>query len=164
MASFLTSATQSGFDAQTYVSQVSQSRNQNREGFYRKDYHGGSVKPNQAYTSSYDVVGISTKQIPEMRQAIRNYVDNVNQYLSGVQSELDPTIALKGTGMEAAVTDYIASVVKYCQGICSNLLAFSDKLAKVEEAWRSSDANMSNTINGATTGVNSAGQFYQEQF
>lgn len=116
-------------------------------------------------SGDYDVVGINTSMIPQMRQAIREYVDKINEYLNQVQANTDPSIALKGTGMEQAVKEYIQNVVKYCQVLCSNLLVFSDKLVKVEEAWRTSDQNMTNKVNFGSSELNSAaGQTYTEQF
>lgn len=156
MASFMTEKT----DAQNVglyenISSMTNQRNQQRN----MGYSGGGT------TWGYDVVGINTSMIPQMRQAIRTYVDRVYAQLDKVQANTDPTIALKGTGMENAVTEYVENVVKYCKALCSNLLAFSDKLVKVEEAWRTSDQNMSSKVNSGSSELNSAaGQTYTEQF
>lgn len=157
MASFMTEKT----DAQNVglyenISSMTDQRNQQRNMGYSE---GGST------IWGYDVVGINTSMIPQMRQAIRTYVDRVYAQLDKVQTNTDPTIALKGTGMENAVTEYVENVVKYCKALCSNLLAFSDKLVKVEEAWRTSDQNMSSKVNSGSSELNSAaGQTYTEKF
>lgn len=168
MASFMNEASQTGFDAQNYASSTASARSATRSGSGlvkgSNGFLGIGAKAGNIASSNYSVVGINTKQIPEMRNAIRNYVNDIQEHLAQIKVSTDPSIALKGTGMEQAVKDYIAKVVNYCNALCSNLLAFSDKLAKVEAAWLSSDLNMSSTVNGASSDLESASQSYQEQF
>ena len=162
MATLQTTATQTEFDATMYANDVAQTRNSQRE-WAATGSKGGFMS--WFNNSNYSVVGINTARIPEMRTAIRNYVERINEHLGNIKTTTDPTIALKGTGMEEAVKTYIGEVVDYCTALCSNLLAFSDKLAKVEEAWRASDTNMSSSVNGASSGLSSAaGQTYTEKF
>lgn len=154
MANFNTNTTQSGFNAETYTQQMVRARQGQRDDV-----------SNKFGFSSYDVVGINTTKIPAMRAAIRDYVEKVYDHLHQIQTTTDPSVALKGTGMEDAVKDYVKNVVEYCTSLCSNLLAFSDKLVKVEEAWKNSDMNMSSKVNTGTSGLSSAaGQRYEEQF
>ena len=167
MASFMNTASQSSFDAESYAQQVASNRNSQRSGSGVSGDSGFAFwkTKGNASSNSYSVVGINTAKIPEMRQAIRTYVDNIEEHLKGVRVNTDPTIALRGTGMENAVKEYIALVVNYCEALCTNLLAFSDKLAKVEEAWKNSDTNMSSTINSASSDLSgAANSTYTEQF
>lgn len=162
MASFMNEASQSSFDAQSYANGVTTSREKTRSGSGLSNGFfgiGGNVA-----SSSYDVVGIDTKQIPDMQKAINTYVNEVQEHLSQVKVTTEPSVALKGTEMEIAVKEYVAKVVEYCNALCSNLLAFSDKLYKVQQAWENSDANMSKTINGGAGELNSASQTYTEQY
>lgn len=157
MANFRTTTNQTNFDARTFATDVANARNRQRE-----SYSGNGTF---SQIGGYDVVGINTKGIPEIRLAIKNYVQKIEDHLSRIKVTADPTIALKGTGMEDAVRQYISKVVDYCTSLCTNLLAFNDKLAKVEEAWQTSDVNMASNVNGATGDLSSAAsQRYTEKF
>lgn len=165
MASFFVDGVTSNINAKEAMNTMTTSRNSNRSfSSNRSDYRGGAVKPNEMYSSTYDVVGINVNQVPNMKNAIDNYVDAVKEYLSGINTKLNTQQAIKGTGMEEAVSQYIDDVVKYCKAVCSNLLAFSDKLTAVQKAWETSDTNMSNTIKGASSDVNAAATEYSKQF
>lgn len=155
MANFNNEVSTSGFDAQSYASETARTRNQTRE-----SSNAGWITAN----SSYDVVGLNTTKIGDMKTAIDNYVNDVYEHLKNVKVDTDPSVALKGTGMEEAVKSYVAKVVEYCEALCSNLLAFNDKLTKVEEAWRASDKNMSSKVTAGEGDVSAATSTYTEQF
>lgn len=155
MASFYNETSTTGFDAQTFTAQTSGTRSKTRE---------SSQASFIGQFSTYDVVGLNTTQIGPMKEAIRKYVDDVYEHLKNVKVTTEPSIALKGTGMEEAVKTYIANVVAYCEALCSNLLAFNDKLTKVEEAWRNSDKNMSSKVAAGESDLSAATSTYTEQF
>ena len=154
---------QTAFNAGQYTQELSQMREGQRS---TSGLNGGffGIGGNMA-SSSYSVVGINTNEIPNMRQAIRNYVQRIHEHLDTINTTTDPTVALKGTGIESSVQEYIVSVSKYCKALTSQLLAFSDKLAKVQEAWEASDANLSQTVrSSAEEAGSSSSRVYTEQF
>lgn len=167
MANFMNQATTSGFDAESYARGAASSRQATRDSSGLRQgsngFFGIGAKQGNVAESSYSVVGINTTMIPQMRTEIRNYVQAIQDHLNNVKVQTDPTVALKGTGMEQAVKEYIAKVVAYCNALCSNLLAFSDKLAKVQAAWEASDMNMSSTVNSGSSDLDSASTVYEEQ-
>lgn len=163
MADWRQNAQQTGFDASQYTETMTSTRNAQRSGSGLSSGFLG-IGGNTA-SSSYSVVGINTNEIPNMRLAIRNYVQRIQDHLDTINTTTDPTVALKGTGIETAVQEYIVSVAKYCKALSSQLLAFSDKLAKVQEAWETSDMNVSSSVRGSADEVAStSSQTYTEQF
>lgn len=154
MAKWNQTTVSTGFDAQKYTSEIISNRTSDREG-------------NNRLSSKFEnisVVGINVAQIPNMRAKIREYVQGIQDHLDTINTETDPTVAFKGSGIEVAIKDYMTSVVAYCKTLVSQLLAFSDKLYKVEEAWKASDTNISRTVTGSNDNLKASGaKTYTEQ-
>lgn len=115
-------------------------------------------------SSDVSVVGINVYEIPNMKSAIKTYVEGVQEHLSSINTSVDTGMAMKGTGVEEAVFLYIESVSNYCQSLVSQLLAFSDKLSLIQEAWEESDINMASKINATSDEVNSTSDVYVEKY
>lgn len=127
-------------------------------GSWNGGYPSTSIK-----IEGYDVVGIKAKEIPEIQSEIRKYVDKVqstlDQCLNANATELNK--AIRGSVLEESVNDYIRKVKLYCQNVTSDLLAFSDKLADVGNAWIAATNKMASSISSGTKNY-AAGSAYKE--
>lgn len=103
--------------------------------------------------SSYDVVGINAAEVPNMKTAIADYVNRIKSYLEKINEDAEAAKAFKGDEIAASVRKYIASEKEYCTDLVSNLLAFSDRLQDVYDAWNKAASNMSSGINTAAASL-----------
>lgn len=106
------------------------------------------------------VVGINVNQIPNMKQAIRNYVNQLQDTLNKLDS-VDPTVAFKGE-MTGAIVEYIEAVKTACQAVVSNMLAFNDQLTLVEDAYKNKDEELKNKITSDANTTRSSFKAYTE--
>lgn len=106
------------------------------------------------------VVGINVNQIDSMKQAIRNYVDNLQKTLDKLDA-VDPTIAFKGE-VTGAIIEYINAVKTACQAVVSNMLAFNDQLTKVQEAYLAKDTELKSRITADADTTRSSFKAYSE--
>ena len=114
-------------------------------------------------SSGYTVVGINVDQIPQMKNAIRTYIDNIRTKLDELQN-YDPTVAFKGTETVGALKGYIEGVKEVSEALISNLLVFCDQLTEVETAYKNKDATNASVINSSTSSVSSMFTTYTEQY
>lgn len=129
--------------------------NGNNPGWFQSTFMGAT---------SYDVVGISADKIPEMRDAIRAEVQGIHTYLDGITVDTDADGAYKSEEVQRAVQAYIAKVKEYSKALTSDLLAFSDKLQDVYDAWKlSTDTFATDSIDPSTSQFDSVTDQYVEQ-
>lgn len=163
MANWTQGAVQATFDAKAYASDLASTRSGQRSGSGVSNGFlgiGGNASNN-----GYSVVGINVNEIPNMRTAIRNYVETVQNKLNELNVIASSEEAMKGAGIQEAIKEYVRSVSDYCQSLTSQLLAFSDKLVKVQEAWENSDANISSSVSSSAAETSSTAKTsYTEQF
>ena len=107
------------------------------------------------WTTGYNVVGINAAKVPEMRDAIRQYVDNIITNIDAVDPLLSADLAFKSEEVQASIKTYITTVKESCASYVSGLLAFSDKLEDVYEAYQ---ANISRVADNYTTITSSIDQ------
>lgn len=112
-----------------------------------------------------DVIGIQVAEVPNMRQAIRNYIDRIVSHLDKIEDKLNPTGAFQSEEVNAAVTGYLSSVKEYCIVLTTDLGRFSEKLQEVYDTWlKSTQGYATDTVNPAASALDSAaGARYQEQ-
>lgn len=155
------SATISGFtserDAARASSGVLVTDSNKTGGFFDHESH------NAGWTSEYSVVGIQVDAVDSMREAIRTWVSDIQTHLSGIEPTASAAQAFRSSDgqVEEAVRLYIENCKQYCMNLTSSLLAFSDKLADVRDAWVRSTGNLAGTIT-ADTQATSAGTAYTE--
>lgn len=106
------------------------------------------------------VVGINVNQIDSMKQAIRNYVDNLQKTLDKLDA-VDPNVAFKGE-VNTAIVEYINAVKTACQAVVSNMLAFNDQLTKVQEAYLAKDDELKSKITADADTTRSSFKAYSE--
>lgn len=157
MANWVNEAQQSSFEAQTYATSAISNRSASRESSVQntRGFFGGLF-------DQYSVVGLNANKVPAMREAIRNYVNNINAHLEAIDPKADANSAFKSEEVQEAVKNYVTKVKEYCQNLISDLLAFSDKLADVQAAWEAFSGSASSNINAASGGLD-AGAKYTEQ-
>lgn len=108
-----------------------------------------------------DVVGINEAEIPNMKQAIREYVNNLQTHLNEVKANADTTQAFKGE-YSAAVTQFVEAVCTACECVISNLLQFNERLEEVYQAYLTKDTTMASDIKGQAGELESSFQKYTE--
>lgn len=112
----------------------------------------------------YDVVGINEAAIPNMKAAIRAYIDNLNAHMDEVRTTADTSNAFKGTYAEE-VSDFVRAVCECIEVVISQLLVFNDKLTEVYEAYVEKDKDVASSIsNQADELRSSSGEMYQEKY
>lgn len=187
MASWETEATQSGFDATSQMSGMISGRGRtvdfsNNSTFESlgESYTSSHVMdglgqqeqtqwwdPLNIFDSSetvgYDIVGIKATEVPKMREAINDYVNKITSYLGEAidTSKSQAKTAFRGSEAEEAVKAYLDKVKDYINNLVSHLLAFSDKLADIGNAWIDAQQNIASNVN-ASKGAFSEGSKYTE--
>lgn len=183
-----TEATQSGFDASSSMSNMISSRGRtadfsNFSGIERAGeslYNSGVMsglgehEVNDAdwynpfswgdtKTVGYDIVGIKATEVEKMRGAIREYVGGITSYLAEVidDKKAQAKTAFRGSDAVAAVEGYLDKVQKYINNLVSQLLAFSDKLADIGNAWFDAQQKIASNVN-ASSGAYSEGTKYED--
>jgi len=131
------------------------------------DFFSGTVSKKIADASSFfrngvTVVGINVGEIPEMKKAIRGYVEDINKALENLKN-YDPKVAFKGDVLVPALEGYIDAVIKTCGAVTSNMLAFNDQLTEVQTAYANKDKSASSAIKQSAESTSSAYTKYVEQ-
>lgn len=107
------------------------------------------------------VVGINALQIPAMKEAVRGYVSGIQSAL-GELVNYDPEVAFKGEHV-ADLKNYIDTMIKVCNAIVSNMLAFNDELSEVYAAYQAKERASSSAISSDASSRSSQYTAYQEQ-
>ena len=115
----------------------------------RRNDNRTRVKSNEII-SKYSVVGMKISEIPNMRNAIRQYVENINNYLESIDEIGKVGSAFKSKEIQNAIKDYVLTLKTYCINLISQLLAFSDKLADVANAWIIASSNIAGVVNSSS--------------
>lgn len=112
----------------------------------------------------YSIVGIDATKVDGMRNQIRTSVTAVQNYLDGIDATVDAAAAFRSEEIVTAVQGYVNSVKEYSKALISDLLAFSDKLQDVKEAWEASSQSFaSDSIDTNTSSMSDATTYYTEQ-
>ena len=145
-------SSKSSFNASEYVTKTISERDSSRS---TKQSISGS-------RSSYSIVGINAAQVPHMREAIKNYVESIQNHLNGFNAAAESNMAFKSSLVKTSVETYMVTLKEYCQNLTSQLIAFSDKLSEVYRTWVSATQDMAGTINMSSSSFNK-GTKYTEQ-
>lgn len=153
MANWETQGTNSSFETKPYSAAAIDGRSAERAGSNMTIGGLGNM----------NVVGINAARVPEVRQQINDSVTNLKNIIDKIGQNAESNTAYKSEAIKPQVDAYIDSVKAYCKALISNLLAFSDKLKDVEEAWTKSMESMSSTVGTATSGMSAFSTEYVEQ-
>ena len=111
-----------------------------------------------------DVVGINANKIPDVINAIEDYIKRVDAKLTKLKENANTSTANAMSGEYAAATKlYVQTSADVCYRIITQLRYFEDKLIAVGEAYNQKDQNMASTIQTTTTEMNSQWTEYQRQ-
>lgn len=111
----------------------------------------------------YSIVGIDATKVPQMRQQIRDSVTALQTHLDGIEAQANSSNAFRSEEIKTAVENYVDAIKDYCKALISDLLAFSDKLQEVREAWEQSTQNFaSDSIGSSRESLAGASEYYQE--
>ena len=160
MASWSTQNTTTGFNAQESANNTMSNRSNSRTRSNATNYDIGGLSFN-IDARQYSIVGMSVKDVPKMRDAIRNYVSKIEAFLDGIDPLADANNAFKSKEVQESVRKYIDTVKSYCINLTSQLLAFSDKLAAVANAWITASSNIAGNVNSANSSFD-AGTKYSD--
>ena len=111
-----------------------------------------------------DVVGINANKVPEMINAIEDYIQRVKTETDKLKEKAEASTVKAMQGEYAAATKkYVETSAEVCYRIITQLRYFQDKLVAVKEAYQAKDQNMASTINSTTSEMNSTWQEYNRQ-
>ena len=173
MATWDATTSNSTFDANIAAQTAMDARSASRSGAAINSSFGATkggifgigAKAGQTAQSmgGYSIVGIDANRIPEMRDQIRNSVQAIQSHLDGIEAETNSSNAFRSDDIKNAVQQYVLSVKEYSKALISDLLAFSDKLQDVRNAWEQSTASYaSESIGASTTGMKDSATYYTE--
>ena len=114
------------------------------------------------WNSGSTVVGINVNQIPQMQEAVNNYVQKLSDHLNEINSSLNTDMAFKGQ-YAAAVTEYVKAITQACQSVISQLKAFNDELNRVQEAYTQYDVKLSQNISNSSQEVAQSASAYSSE-
>lgn len=123
---------------------------------------GGARAQLQGVLNGTTVVGINVNEIPNMRNAIRDYINGIEEHLNQVRTNADTSQAFKGD-YAVAIQEYVSAICEACKCVTSNLLTFSDKLVEVQEKYQARDTELSSAISGSAGDIENSFARYQEQ-
>ena len=163
MAEWNTETTKASFDVTESFRTMESNRglgDVNTGGNFTLDTGGNEFDKGGLFSSAsgYDLVGIKASKVDAMRESIREYVKEVDNVLEGT---LEPSMdkaryAFRGSDALDAVNAYILKVKEHCKNITSTLLAFSDLLAQVGNAWDAHQLNIANTVNESSSSLDNS--------
>lgn len=153
-----TQSVTSDFDARSYTNNQIAGREAQR-GQAAGSYDGGGFLG--IGRQEYTIVGMDITKVDATRSAISDYVNAIENHVSGIDALADASGAYKSDDVQAAVKSYVEKVKEYCINLCSQLRAFSDKLADAKAVWESGTANIASSVQGSA-GSFDAGTRYTE--
>lgn len=154
-----TQSVTSDFDAKSYTNNQIAGREGVR-GQAAGSYNGGGLFG--WGKQEYSIVGMDITKVDATRSAIADYVAAIENHVNGIDALADANGAYKSDEVQSAVKAYVEKVKEYCINLCSQLRAFSDKLADAKAVWESGTANIASTVQGSA-GSFDTGTRYTEQ-
>lgn len=111
----------------------------------------------------YSVVGINATKVEEMRNAIREYVRAIQAHLDGIDPTTNANGAFKGEEIQNAVRSYVERLKQYSKDLTSQLLAFSDKLKDVADAWEAYNKSMAENVTSTSSSFGNNGAYTEQK-
>lgn len=107
-------------------------------------------------------VGMDYNQVPNIRAAIREYVESIKTELAKLNTQAETSQAFKGQ-IEGAVKEYVQAINTAADAYVSHLLEYSDKMQEVYEKYMAHEENLSQQVKGQGTELSSSVDEYTEQ-
>lgn len=111
------------------------------------------------FQNGNSVVGIKVSGIPNMQNAINEYVNGVDNAIAELRNA-ETNIAFKGDYAEA-VKSYIEEMINACKAISSQMKVFNDELTEIQKAYEAKDTSTSQKIRQEAESASSNYQTYQ---
>lgn len=110
-------------------------------------------------TSIWDggFVGINTNNVGEIRDAIKNYCNEIEAHIASFNENASLEVAVKGK-MNDASQDFIRSVKELLEAYVSTMKASLTDLEVAVQAMETSDSDLSNQISSNAQDIRSAAQ------
>ncbi len=119
----------------------------------------GAVSDISGFLGGTSVVGINVAEIPNMKIAIEQYVQQLEAHLETIETQTDTNIAFKGE-YAVAVKQYVSAVKAACIAVTSGLLAFADQLTDIQAKYEAYDTTLKSKIGTDASNVESQFQKY----
>ena len=107
-------------------------------------------------------VGLNYSSIGTIREAIRTYVNGVQEEVAKLNTEANTDNALKGE-VVTATKEYVQAVSDVAKAYVSSLLAYSDRMYEYGEEYKKSDTTLSQDVSQEASGLSSGVETYTEQ-
>lgn len=122
----------------------------------------GAIKTSVANGSAF--VGLNYEQVPNIRQAIRDYVKKIQDAANGLNDAAQAENAVKGE-VVAATQQYLKALKEVLDAYITGLLVYSDNMERYYLAYKTSDTTLSSDVSQEATSLsNSAADLtYTEQ-
>ena len=122
----------------------------------------GAIKTSVANGSAF--VGLNYEQVPNIRQAIRDYVKKIQDAANGLNDAAQAENAVKGE-VVAATQQYLKALKEVLDAYITGLLVYSDNMERYYRAYKTSDTTLSSDVSQEATSLsNSAADLtYTEQ-
>ncbi len=109
-----------------------------------------------------DFVGMDYNQVPAMRQAIRDYVKNIQDAVDKLNTDANANQAMHGE-IETATKSYVQSVSDAAKAYTSQLLKLSDNMQEAYESFLAHEEHLSGEISGQSKDLSGSVETYTEQ-
>lgn len=98
------------------------------------------------------LVGINVNEVPHMQEAIKTYVNNIQDALNAVNTNTDETAksAFANEEMRATLSTFVAAVMEACQAYTSQLLKFHTMLGNVKSQYEQQQKDINDTLTNAS--------------
>lgn len=103
----------------------------------------GAIKDSVANGSPF--IGLDYNQVPQIRDAIRQYVKDIQNAADEFNDSADAERAVKGE-VVAATKQYVKSIKEVLDAYITGLLVYSDKMQEYYEAYKKSDTTLSDDV------------------
>lgn len=110
-----------------------------------------------AASNGSSFVGMNYQQVPAIRDAIRNYVKNVQTVADGLNTDADAATAVAGE-ITAETKKYLQAIKAITDAYVSTLLVYSDKMQEYYEAYSKSDTTLSQDVSQEASSLTSNAQ------
>ena len=119
-------------------------------------FTGGLFNAIKGAAGGYEnaIVGLETEQIPTMKNAIDDYVDNVMRALE----PLNASDAQKAFGnvIQGKIQEFVMSIKKACTSLTSTLYSFKDDLDEIKAKMEAKAQDVNTSVGKTTDDLTSA--------
>lgn len=109
----------------------------------------GDAKASIQGLFSGDVVGINVNGVPAMQEAVKAYVENLQETLNNFAKEVQTDEAFAGTKLSETVHSFIDAIKDICNALIEDLLQFNTQLQEYADKYNENiESTLSQSISG----------------